>query len=586
MKKLLYNLSAFTILAAAILQILASTASASFTANDIIDDPVFDNVGTMNASQIDSFLNGFVSSCISPNSGFQARIPSGYSPSGGFTYGNFTSAGNVIAATAQAYGINPQVLLATLQKEQSLVVGGSNNFCNNSDENKYSAAVGYGCPDSGSTYSWTSVSLYMRSGVEHTSTGPTCVNSPSKAGFSQQVIRGAWLLKFGEQRSEGNVNWAIISGSWNNSDDPHTCYGGPITQGFRKRCSSDTSATYYDGLSTIDATSVHMDTGATAALYWYTPHFSGNQHFVNIFESWFGLTHNSYAANSTYSKSSCNIPDFDTDRVGRMYNPERKDFLFTTSHLESCLAIRSGYIWDGLVFQNYAPSTDTIAVYRLSSYARHLYTSSATVRQDYLTNKGYQDEGIAFYAKNTASGNIPVYCLVSNDTVTYTSASGENALLATEGYSNAGVAFYTGQLPNNLVSLYRLSRGAQRLYTTSDYEKDAAQLFYGYTWEYQHISQVSKNPAINLVPVYRLSAPGRYFYTTNRGERDIAVVFYGYSSEGTEFYAYPTQALGTVPEYRLTDSNGNRLFTPDASERQLALSRFGYQDEGTGWYTN
>jgi len=33
-----------------------------------------------------------------------------------------------------------------------------------------------------------------------------------------------------------------------------------------------------------------MDTGPTASLYWYTPHFSGNQNFVTIFTNWFGGT--------------------------------------------------------------------------------------------------------------------------------------------------------------------------------------------------------------------------------------------------------------------------------------------------------
>jgi hypothetical protein len=31
-----------------------------------------------------------------------------------------------------------------------------------------------------------------------------------------------------------------------------------------------------------------MDNGATAALYWYTPHFSGNQNFDNLFNQYFG----------------------------------------------------------------------------------------------------------------------------------------------------------------------------------------------------------------------------------------------------------------------------------------------------------
>ena len=268
----------------------AGSASAdTFNANRIIDDAVFDNANAMGAAQIDTFLNGFSDSCISPNSGFRAIDPTGYNPNSGFQYGGYTTAGVVIYDSAQAYGINPQVLLTTLEKEQSLVTGRSNfaGYCNNGDQHKYAAAVGYGCPDSGTTYSYTGLSLYQRNGVNITDTGTTCVNSASKAGFSQQVIRAAWLLKFGEQRSEGNTSWAVIKGNWNNSDDPQTCYGGPMTQGTFARCPSG-GATYYDGYSTIDNTSVHMDTGPTAALYWYTPHFSGNRNFSNIFINWFG----------------------------------------------------------------------------------------------------------------------------------------------------------------------------------------------------------------------------------------------------------------------------------------------------------
>jgi hypothetical protein len=266
-------------------------AKAAFNPNRIIDDSVFSNSSSMSAGQIDTFLNGFPNSCISPNSGFEARVPSGYSPGGGFTYGNFGTAGNVIATSAQVYNINPQVLLVTLQKEQSLVAGAA-GYCNDGNEHKYAAAVGYGCPDGGTVYSWTGISLYRRNGVEHTSTGSTCVNSASKAGFAQQVIRAAWLLKFGQQRSLGNVGWAVIVGPWDNSDDPQSCYGGPMTQGLRQVCPSG-ATTYYDGYRTIDGTAVHMDTGATAALYWYTPHFHGNQNFSDLFSSWFGSLYGS-----------------------------------------------------------------------------------------------------------------------------------------------------------------------------------------------------------------------------------------------------------------------------------------------------
>lgn len=245
----------------------------------------------MSASAINSFLNGFSDSCISQNSGFAAKKPTGYSPSGGFTYSSsYVTAGTVIAAAAQAYGLNPKVIITTLEKEQSLVTGRNDfdGYCKGG-EHKYAAAMGYGCPDSGTTHSYTGVSLYRRNTSYHTSTGSTCVNKKEKAGFSQQVIRAAWLLKFGQQRSLGHVDWAVVSGNWNNSDDPPTYYGGPMTQGNMKRCQT-CSTKYYDGYTTIDSTATHMDSGATAALYWYTPHFHGNQVFVSVFEGWFGST--------------------------------------------------------------------------------------------------------------------------------------------------------------------------------------------------------------------------------------------------------------------------------------------------------
>lgn len=290
MKGLKLKAGLFIAITASAVLLFTGSVQAAFNHNNLMDDFVFDNSGSMNAAQIDSWLNAnFPSSCISINHGFSAPDPTGYSPSGGYTYGGNVSAGRVIYDAAQAYSINPQVLLATLQKEQSIVsgAGGCSTLA-------YTGAMGYGCPDGGTTYSYSGVNLYSINGNAVTSVSGTCVNSSSKAGFSQQVIHGAWLLKFGEQRSEGNTSWAVIKGNWDNSDDPPTCYGGPMTQGYRKRCSSDSTAVFYDGNITIDGSTTHMDTGPTAALYWYTPHFNGNQNFDNIFTSWFGNIYANY----------------------------------------------------------------------------------------------------------------------------------------------------------------------------------------------------------------------------------------------------------------------------------------------------
>src|SRR5262249_47664143 len=159
-------------------------AHATFTPNLLIDDVVFNDTTSMNASQIDAWLNSnFPNSCISTNHGFSAADPTGYNPTQGFLYGGPVSAGQVIYDAAQAYGLNPEVLLTTLQKEESLVVGDAG--CS---PLRYSASVGYGCPDGGTTYSYSNLNpaMYYINGTPINSISGTCVNSASKVGFSQQ----------------------------------------------------------------------------------------------------------------------------------------------------------------------------------------------------------------------------------------------------------------------------------------------------------------------------------------------------------------------------------------------------------------
>lgn len=304
-KRILALLVCSSLLVSSSLLILHPGRTNAFLSNDVMDDVVFDNTDSMNISQINAFLNGFPSSCISPNDGFSSPDPTGYSPSTGFTYGNNVSGGQVIYDAAQAYGLNPQVIMATLQKESSVVTGTASYGCQ-----YINTAMGYACPDSGSC--------------------PT--NPATESGFSKQVIHAAWFLKFGEQRSVGNAGWDVQlsnspqgGDSWNNSDDPQSCYSGPMTQGTYQVCPGGGSS-FYDGYTTIDGVSTLMSTGATAALYWYTPHFSGNENFDSIFSSWFGSPLDSHplvkAANSpsiylmdSNSQTLYPIPSYDLMNV-------------------------------------------------------------------------------------------------------------------------------------------------------------------------------------------------------------------------------------------------------------------------------
>lgn len=439
MKYFIRTVSVIAIVAIACAMLPTKQASADFLANRIIDDAVFDNANAMNAAQIDGFLNQFPNSCISPNSGFDAVVPNGYNPNEGFKYSStYGTAGTIIAASAQVYGINPQVLLVTLEKEQSLVTGRSiTTYCNNGDQHKYAAAVGYGCPDSGTTHSYSGLNLYRRNGVNVTETGTTCVNSASKAGFAQQVIRAAWLLKFGEQRSKGNVGWAVIQGSWDNSDDPQSCYGGPMIEGTFARCPSG-GATYYDGYITIDNTAVHIETGGTAALYWYTPHFHGNQNFSTLFTQWFG--------NPTFVCGPSEVP---MPQVVSLYNPQTYHHFYTAYRCEAnAVGFNLKFQYEGAAFNTTDPNIPgSVPVWRLYKAATsdHMWSTDQG-EINFLTQRGYTLEGLAFHTAPPNAAQAVVWRLYNPTTYQHVWTLSQdviNAATQKGGYKVEGVAFYS-----------------------------------------------------------------------------------------------------------------------------------------------
>jgi len=232
----------------------ARAAGAAYDPNMVISNQTFDAVGTMSTSQIQSLLDRYPNSCLRD---FQAPVPQGYS-----SYGSNGSAAAVIRAAATLWAVNPQVLVVTLEKEQSLVTGGGGCA-----PWRYWSAMGYGCPDGGARYDYPSLGI----------TG-TCVSNINWAGFSAQVNRGAWQLQFNRQRAEGNLDW--------NGSSSVTNYGF-YTAGWRQ-AKAGAPSIYYDGWATIDNTPVYMSNGATATLYTYTPHLSAQKTFATLFTNWFG----------------------------------------------------------------------------------------------------------------------------------------------------------------------------------------------------------------------------------------------------------------------------------------------------------
>jgi hypothetical protein len=148
----------------------------------------------------------------------------------------------------------------------------------------------------------------------------------------------------------------------------------------------------------------------------------------------------------------------------------------------------------------------TAPLYRLfdTIYGDHLFTTSATERDQVIANNGYTSEGIAAYVSTTAQAG--------------------------------------------LVPLYRVSRTSgtwDRLYTTSAAERDQAVANHGYTSE-GVAAYVSTTPQTGLAPLYRLvdASVGEHLFTTSTTERD-ALVGQGWVNEGTA--AYVVSPVGPTP---------------------------------------
>lgn len=161
---------------------------------------------------------------------------------------NGESAAHIIWQAAKDYGVNPQVLLVLIEKEQSLVTDTWPN-----QKLQYAHATGFACPD-------------------------TADCDPLRSGFKNQIRQAAQL--FGD----------VLKGGWSN----YPAYS--------------TKAIAYNPNPACGSMNVYISNRATSALYRYTPYVPnraalnagygigdscsayGNRNFYNLFTDWFGST--------------------------------------------------------------------------------------------------------------------------------------------------------------------------------------------------------------------------------------------------------------------------------------------------------
>lgn len=124
-----------------------------FNAARIIEDEQFFNSDAYSLEQVAGFIAEWNEGCRTGVDGtvcladYLEDTPSfeadAYCP-GGFEGEEGDTAASIIWKAAQSCGINPQVLLTTLQKEQGLITASGYRL----NETRYAIAMGYACPDS------------------------------------------------------------------------------------------------------------------------------------------------------------------------------------------------------------------------------------------------------------------------------------------------------------------------------------------------------------------------------------------------------------------------------------------------------
>jgi hypothetical protein len=225
----------------------------------IISDEVFFNSSTMSASAIQNFLNAKAPSCTDYTVGTtKYTCIKNYTTSSADRVADSRctavsgksgqSAAAIIYTVAKACGINPQVILVTLQKENGLITSAKS-------PGSYRTAMGYGCPD-------------------------TAPCDTQYYGFFNQVYKASsQFIRYGQ------------------------------STGFNHNADRTSNVGFHPNTS-CGSTPVYIRNKATAALYNYTPYqpnaaalkagYSvgdscssyGNRNFYNYFTDWFGAPAN------------------------------------------------------------------------------------------------------------------------------------------------------------------------------------------------------------------------------------------------------------------------------------------------------
>lgn len=271
-QKFLVSITLIFILALPQGTLAANKIDPAFNPSKLIDDKVFSDTQTFGgAAGIQKFLESKNSILANTTPSFLAKLkePQMSILKEGLEdpqpkLGKLRTAAELIWDAAQSSGLNPQVILVTLNKEQSLITGHQTSSPDQV-QRALDHAMGFGCPDSGGCDS-AFVGFYFQlfgnldaEANRYLGSAKSLMRSFTTPGGRGPAVNGV-PAKVGDSITLGNT------------------LGG------------------YDGVQSQQT--VVLSNAATAALYRYTPHvFNGNYNFWRFFNTWFRY------ANGTLLKS-------------------------------------------------------------------------------------------------------------------------------------------------------------------------------------------------------------------------------------------------------------------------------------------
>ena len=255
------KLASLIILASLPLSVLAQAVDPNFNPGKLIEDKTFSDTQTFGGSAgIQKFLTDKNSVLANINPDFLVKLkePQATLLKQGLddpepALPQLRSAAQLIWDASESTGLNAQVIIVTLEKEQSLIDG---QFSSDSDlQTALDHAMGFACPDSGG-----------------------CGN----------LFPGFYYQLFGNYDSSGNRYLGAAKSlmkSFTTSGGRGPQINGQVTQ-VGQGITLDNSLGGYDGV--MPQQSLILSNNATAALYRYTPHvFNGNYNFWYFFNKWF-----------------------------------------------------------------------------------------------------------------------------------------------------------------------------------------------------------------------------------------------------------------------------------------------------------